>query len=608
VTHFTRLRLPAILLVLLLGFVLPAAWQRATAQEPSPGHQHATAPGSKHDVLNDPTLATRGAPIGGAPCIAGVAAGFPCNRVDLVGFVPTNAFPGAGSGSDLWGWTDPDTGTEYALMGHAGGVSFTDITANPPVLVGFLPSPVPNVLWRDVDVFDNHMYSVADGDLVAPHGLQIFDLTQLRGALPGTTFTQEQTTRYTGFGNGHTVYINQETGHGFVAGSNTCPEAVASVPGEAPETGGLHILDLNADPANPTFLGCDDTDGYTHETQCLTYRGPDLEHQGKEICFNNNGEFGADGNKLTLVDVTNPADPQAISRNTYEGAGYTHQGWMTDDQFAFVMNDEYDELNSVTAGAPQNYRTYFWDMRDLDNPVLVDFFEGPNKAIDHNLYIVGGLLFEGNYTAGLRILDASRALDGTTTELASFDTTPSAAEEPTAFAGVWGNYVFFPSGNIVLSDIGSGLFIVRHSLPNFEVTVDGPDGSVLEGDIASYTVTVTNVGNVEATNVMVTDTLNSAVEVDETPGTLDVGESVSYSVARSVSATDCASGLTNTVAVSSAEGVAASYNTFTPCEAAPTSVSFGNIAAGSARNIAPFVAVGLLGAVGAMVAWRRRRA
>lgn len=606
-THLTRLRLPAILLVLLLGFILPSAWQRATAQEPSPGHQHATAPGSKHDVLNDPTLSTRAAPLGGAPCIAGVAGGFPCNRIDLVGFVPTNAFPSAGSGSDLWGWTDPETDIEYALMGHAGGVTFTDITANPPVLVGFLPSPVPNVLWRDVDVFNNHMYVVADGDLVAPHGLQIFDLTQLRGALIGTTFTQ--TARYTGFGNGHTVFINQESGHLFVAGSNTCPEAVASVPTDGPETGGLHILDLNVDPANPPFVGCDDTDGYTHETQCLTYRGPDLDHQGEEICFNNNGDFGADGNKLTLVNVTDPADPQVISRNPYEGSGYTHQGWMTDDQYAFAMNDEYDELNSVTAGAPENYRTFFWDMRDLDAPVLVDTYEGPNKAIDHNLYIVGGLLFEGNYTAGLRILDASDVLNGTTTELAFFDTTPSAAAEPTAFAGVWGNYVFFPSGKIILSDIGSGLFVVRHTLPNLQVTVQAPEGSVVTGEIANYNVTVTNIGNVAATGVAVTDTLNSDVLATQAPGTLDVGEAVSFPVARMVSAADCDSGLTNTVLASSNEGVRANYNTFTPCETtAPTSVSFGTISAGTARTIAPLLAIGLLGTLGAVALWRRRRA
>ena len=30
-----------------------------------------------------------------------------------------------------------------------------------------------------------------------------------------------------------------------------------------------------SDPLNPTFSGCFDDDGYSHDAQCLVYQGPD---------------------------------------------------------------------------------------------------------------------------------------------------------------------------------------------------------------------------------------------------------------------------------------------------------------------------------------------
>ena len=39
-------------------------------------------------------------------------------------------------------------------------------------------------------------------------------------------------------------------------------------------SGGLHAIDVS-DPLNPQFAGCYDEDGYTHDAQCVIYRGPD---------------------------------------------------------------------------------------------------------------------------------------------------------------------------------------------------------------------------------------------------------------------------------------------------------------------------------------------
>ena len=61
------------------------------------------------------------------PCEDGNAAGYPCNNIDLMSFLPLNDI-GGGSGTDIWGWTDSLTGKEYALMGRSSGTSFVDIS------------------------------------------------------------------------------------------------------------------------------------------------------------------------------------------------------------------------------------------------------------------------------------------------------------------------------------------------------------------------------------------------------------------------------------------------------------------------------------------------
>jgi hypothetical protein len=96
---------------------------------------------------------------------------------------------------------------------------------------------------------------------------------------------------------------------------------------------------------------------------------------------------------------------------------------------------------------------------DLDNPVIVGFYESDNPAIDHNLYTHNGRLYASNYNSGLRvstILD-----DGSIEPQGYFDTYPM--NDSTEFFGTWSNYPYFPSGSIAVSNRLDGLFILRAS-------------------------------------------------------------------------------------------------------------------------------------------------
>ena len=245
------------------------------------------------------------------PCTGGFADIYPCSGVDLLSQLPLSSI-GGGSGNDIWGWTDLLTGREYALMGRSSGTSFVDITdPENPVYVGNLPTHTVNSSWRDIKVFADHAYIVADN--AGNHGMQIFDLTQLRNvANPPVTFSN--TAHYAEFGSAHNIAINEDTGFAFVVDSGTC-------------SNGLHMIDL-LNPVAPTMAGCHGADGAIHDVQCVTYTGPDTQHLGKEICIT----ATLPGATMDIIDVTDKSATVTLSKNSYSGNYTAHQGWLTEDQ------------------------------------------------------------------------------------------------------------------------------------------------------------------------------------------------------------------------------------------------------------------------------------
>jgi len=380
------------------------------------------------------------------PCSGGTVGPFPCQAVTLLSYLPIAALGGTVGIdlNDVWGWTDQSTGREYALVGRRDGIAFVDVTnGTDPRFLGFLPrtpGAAANV-WHDVKVYADHAYIVADG--AGPHGMQVFDLHDLRSVAVPTQFSP--VTVYTGVRSAHNMVINEATGFGYIVGANgggnTCG-------------GGLHMVNLQV-PTAPTFAGCFNDDqtgrartGYTHDAQCVTYTGPDATYQGHEICF------GSNETALSIADVTDKSVPKALSRASYPAVSYTHQGWLTPDQRYLYVNDELDELN----GLASNTRTLIWDVADLEDPVLVGQFMGPTSASDHNNYIRGTTMFASNYQYGMRVISVANPL--APVQIGYIDTSPLRPNLP-GFEGSWSNFPFFPSGNVVITSGEEGLFVVR---------------------------------------------------------------------------------------------------------------------------------------------------
>lgn len=367
-----------------------------------------------------------------AICTDGFAGdtGYPCKGVDLMSFLPLSTFS-ARSANDIWGWTDTVNKREYAIMGVYDGQVYVDIT-DPvnPRYVGKLSSKGPSQ-WGDIKTFKGYAFSVSEN---SSQGMQILDLSQLMGTRDGSVL--KETAHYAQFGNAHNIAINEETGFAYIVGSRTC-------------SGGLHMININ-NPSNPSFAGCYSDDGYTHDVQCVLYKGDDSTYRGREICFASNEDT------FTIVDVTNKGNPILLSRTSYKNVKYTHQGWLTEDHDYFLLGDEQDEM-----GLRLKTTTYVFNVKNLRSVAIAGVHTASTAAIDHNQYVKGNYSYQANYRAGLRILEMTNIAAGQFKEVAYFDIYPN--DDNANFNGAWSVYPYFESGTIIISGIESGLFVLKKS-------------------------------------------------------------------------------------------------------------------------------------------------
>jgi len=377
-------------------------------------------------------------------CADGMIDRYPCMGVDILSFTPMREMGGhrGMTTNDIWGWTDPETGKDYALVCMTDNMSFVDVT-DPynPIFVGTIDmheGARPST-WRDVKVRADHAYIVSDG--AGEHGVQIFDLTRLR-QFDGEPIEFDEDAHYDQIASAHNIVINEGSTFAFVVGASGGGETCG---------GGLHMINIE-DPTHPAFAGCfaDTTTGrrgtgYSHDAQCVIYNGPDTRYTGREICM------GSNETALSIADVTDKRNPVAIGMSSYPNVAYAHQGWLTEDHAYFYMNDEGDE----PAGTVEGTRTLVWDVRELDDPVLIGEYIADVTSTDHNLYVVDDIMYQSNYDSGLRVFDVSTPEDPR--PIGYFDTSP----EGMSGASSWSNYPFFESRIVIFTSGRSGLFIAK---------------------------------------------------------------------------------------------------------------------------------------------------
>jgi choice-of-anchor B domain-containing protein len=386
------------------------------------------------------------------PCVNGSAGAFSCNNVDLVAHMPLS---NGVSGSDIWGHVDLNTGTEYAIMGFSDGTRVYNL-ADPsnPTLVGKISGS--NTSWRDIKVYQyfdeslNAYQAYAYITSEASNGIQIINLNNLPQSisLAGNSYAVTSA---------HNVYISN------VDYSLNLPlngqNAKMQIVGANRYGGAFTTFDLS-NPSSPSKgfdVGSSNANNYTHDATSMLI---DDERASRDCVNGQNGQcdvfidFNED--EIRIWDATDTSDTRRLGTVGYNDVPssnqYIHSGWWHENKRYVYVHDEFDEYRGGL-----NTTVRILDLYDLTNPTIVGNWTSNNATIDHNGFVVGNRYYMSNYERGLTILDIS---DPTSpVEIGYFDTFPS-SNNP-SFNGAWGTYPYLPSGNILISDINSGLYIVK---------------------------------------------------------------------------------------------------------------------------------------------------
>ena len=99
----------------------------------------------------------------------------------------------------------------------------------------------------------------------------------------------------------------------------------------------------------------------------------------------------------------------------------------------------------------------------MENPRNFAIHQHATKAIDHNMYVKGNYVYQGNYNAGLRILSLKEIAAGKLTEVGFLDTMPNI--DRARFEGVWSVFPYFKSGTVAISGMNGVLYLTRPQLP-----------------------------------------------------------------------------------------------------------------------------------------------
>ncbi len=385
------------------------------------------------------------------PCAQGKAGEFSCNQLDLLAHVPLSILGNSAShGNDIWGHYDLNDGREYALVGLTNGVSIVEVTdpLNPRV-VSFIASQ--NTIWRDLKTYQffdanlrrwrSYAYVTADAASV---GTMILDLNQLPKNVVVAASEATDTSA-------HNIYIsNVDYSTGVALTGKT---AYMHVAGSDKQGGAFNSYSL-ANPINPAAVyknPFNSRNWYSHDVSSLW-----ITDTRREQCVDKNNDcdllLDYNENEILLWDKTNNATPENLSRTQYQYVSYVHSGWWTEDKQFISVHDELDEQRYSL-----NTRVRFFSISNLRAPELAGEYIGPTSAIDHNGYTRGNRYYISNYERGLVVLDISDPR--TPKEAGFFDTYP--ITDSASFNGAWGTYPFLPSGNILVNDINSGLYVIR---------------------------------------------------------------------------------------------------------------------------------------------------
>lgn len=317
--------------------------------------------------------------------------------------------------NDVWGWVDPQSGTEYALVGLVNGVSIVSLEdpANAEE-VAFVPGP--NSTWRDIKTWGSFAYVTNE----TSNGLLVIDMS----GLPDNVSYIEWAPTLPNLGplsSCHNLYID-EYGYCYLAGCNL-------------NSGGMLILNVDTATGEPEFVTATPP-VYAHDVYTVN-----------NLMFSSELYVG----QMAIYDVSDKQNIQLLATQPTPSS-FTHNIWVNEEQTVAFTTDE--RANAPVAA---------YDITDLNTIVELDQYRPVGTlglgVIPHNVHVWDNYLLISYYTDGGRVVDASRPSN--LIEVGNYDTWLGGNG---GFNGAWGLYPFLPSRTVLVSDIGNGLYVLQ---PNF---------------------------------------------------------------------------------------------------------------------------------------------
>lgn len=304
---------------------------------------------------------------------------------------------------------------EYAIIGSTAGTHFFDVTEPSNASeVAFVQGKVvgPEIIHRDFHDYQGYLYAVSDE---GESSLQIMDMSALPDSVSLVYDSSELFVR------SHNIFIDTSTAKLYTT------------------NGDIYTLDNPLDPKflyNTSLLGCHDV------------------YVKNDTAYINTGDQGFVIVDFSQTSIENQTHEVIGSLPTYPDQGYNHSGWITPDGKYYAMADE-------TWGM----RMKMLDISDFSNIEVISLFgsEVDEKSIPHNQIINGNYLYTAYYHDGLYVHDISHP--HTPILMGYYDTFEPNHHE--SYMGAWGVYPFLPSGNVLISDMQTGLYV-------FEVNYDNP--------------------------------------------------------------------------------------------------------------------------------------
>src|SRR5688572_22101438 len=421
-----------------------------------------------------------------AQCLQGMAGQFPCRNLDFQSQISLAQFSSRPvSAANVWGFVDLNDSREYAVVGLRNGTAIVEVTdpVNPREVVTIPGNASP---WREVKVYQMHdglrwrAYAYVTTE-AANSGLQIIDMSglpQTAGLAPSSPNRDTDSQ--------HTLYV-----------SNIDYSTNAALPGATPMlfvagsnvgVGSWRAYSL-ANPASPLFVSLAPSGGYMHDSTSLLI----TDARTAQCAGHNPCEVLVDFNvdQVQVWDVTNKVQPVLLGSATNPNNRYIHSGWPTVSGSHIIFHDELEEIQF---GLPT--RLYTLDLAHLQAPTVQISHTGPTSTTDHNGYMLGTNYYVSHYRRGVVVYDASNP--NALVEIGHFDNYVTPSGNSAGTDGTWGVYPFLPSGNLLVSDIENGLFVLRDQTRNLDAS---------SGRLGFAGLTLTSAESAGALNVRIQRTL-----------------------------------------------------------------------------------------------------